>query len=303
MEDCKDRKGRYIKGNRKGKTYEEIYGIERATSEREKRIQGMKQGYLNGRKRLTYWKGKTFSKKAKENMSKAHIGQKSCRKGKKYPQFSGKNHPMFGKHHTKEAKKKMEKTQFKKGRIPLNKGKTYEEIYGVNKTKEIKKKVSETKKRLYEEGKIKVWCEGTKGIMKSHRKGITFEEEFGEKRAKVIKQKIRDARKRQIFPRCKTKPEMKFQKICKNYNLPYEYTGDSKFWIEHVNPDFINCNGEKTCVEIFGDYWHNIPRGVERDKRNLKTLQKYGWKRIIIWEHEVNDEQKVLSILRGEKNG
>jgi hypothetical protein len=42
--------------------------------------------------------GKHVSDETREKLRISHLGQKSWNKGKKFPEFSGKNNPMFGKH-------------------------------------------------------------------------------------------------------------------------------------------------------------------------------------------------------------
>ena len=106
--------------------------------------------------------------------------------------------------------------------------------------------------------------------------------------SEMSKQKIRLARmKQKNFPKHHTKPELKFCKIIKRHNLPYKYTGDGSFWIENINPDFVQTNGKKICVEVWGDYWHNREDMKKKDIERLKTLQKYGWQRVVFWEHEL----------------
>ena len=119
-----------------------------------------------------------------------------------------------------------------------------------------------------------------------HRRKLR--EKAGHPHSEETKKILREYRKKQIMPTTHTKPEEKFIKICNKYNLPYIYVGNSSFWIERVNPDFVNCNGKKICVEIFGDYWHNLPNKKKKDEENLNTLKKYGWERIVIWESEIN---------------
>ncbi len=84
-----------------------------------------------------------------------------------------------------------------------------------------------------------------------------------------------------IFP---NNPEKKVIDIISKYHLPYKYTGDGAFWIENMNPDFVNCNGEKIALEVFGDYWHRDDNG-----KRERMLKKYGWDCIIIWEHEIKE--------------
>ena len=154
-------------------------------------------------------------------------------------------------------------------------------FYGKHHTKEIRTKLSKYWKEFY----------------KKHPKT---------KLSKEIKRKISETKKRlwknplfaekmfKIWGRRPTNPEKQFMNIIGKYNLPYKYTGDGTFWIRGINPDFVNCNGEKICVEVFGDYWHNRKDNKERDVHNLKVLKKYGWKRIVIWEHELKDINLVL---------
>jgi len=84
-------------------------------------------------------------------------------KGKKRPEISGKNHPMYGKHHSKKTLEKIRKsgTLFLKGQIPWNKGLTKKSSKTVRK---IAKKHSKTMKKLYFTDKIRVWNKGLKGI-------------------------------------------------------------------------------------------------------------------------------------------
>jgi very-short-patch-repair endonuclease len=97
-----------------------------------------------------------------------------------------------------------------------------------------------------------------------------------------------------------TKPEKVLLEIINKHNLPYEYVGNGKFWIEKINPDFVNCNGQKVILEVFGDYWHNLDNVILRDKEKEKILSKYGWQRIIFWEHEVKELPESVLLERLE---
>ena len=93
-----------------------------------------------------------------------------------------------------------------------------------------------------------------------------------------------------------------FEDICKKHNLPFKYTGDGSFWIDKLNPDFIECNGKKTCIEIFGDYWHSplLNRNM-KVHGTLKYRKRYykrrKWIPIFIWESDLkrpDAEQFIL---------
>ena len=115
---------------------------------------------------------------------------------------------------------------------------------------------------------------------------------------KSEKEKIDWTRKMGSANRCRpTKPELIVMNLIKKFSLPYKYTGDGRFWIEKINPDFVNCNGKKVIIEVFGDYWHNQEKVKERDERHLQVLRSFGWERIIVWECELKsgNEEKIVN--------
>ena len=110
-------------------------------------------------------------------------------------------------------------------------------------------------------------------------------------------------------PKSRTKPEIEFERICKKHNLPYKYTGNGDFWIEDINPDFVNCNGKKVAIEIFGVAFHSPlfgfvnPSGNRTYNIRKTTLKKYGWESVIFWDRDImrkDAEQFVLFTLKKE---
>ena len=213
----------------------------------------------------------------------------------------GKYNPMFGKHHSKKTKDKVSvihkgkhfspKTEFKKGHPFSLK----------HHSKATKKLISKRKKKLVERGwKPQIFgkhhSEKTKEKMRLKRK------KYYEKNPDA-KDKSREKRKKQILPKHHTKPELDLMKIIEKNNLPYKYVGDGKFWIENINPDFVNIDGKKICIEVFGNYWHSpLYRKIlyHRTYEGRKEIaKKYGWKMIILWENEVKNEELVLSKIGG----
>lgn len=130
---------------------------------------------------------------------------------------------------------------------------------------------------------------------------------FRGKHTEETKDKLRLKRMGRRIPRANTGFEKAFKWICKKYHLPFKYVGDGQVWIGRVNPDFIDYNGKKVAVEIFGDYWHTPlfrqtalkPSYTEQGRRAL--LKQYGWKLIVIWASEFklpNATERILSRLR-----
>ena len=68
-------------------------------------------------------------------------------------------------------------------------------------------------------------------------------------------------------------------------------------------PDFVNINGKKQVIELFGDYWH----GEKRTKKNKETAERekiehyaqFGFGCLVVWECELKDletlEKKLLA--------
>jgi len=68
----------------------------------------------------------------------------------------------------------------------------------------------------------------------------------------------------------------------------WKYVGDYQFWIARKNPDFIDAI-DKKIIEMFGDYWH---KGEDPSVR-IEHYAKYGYRTLVIWEHELEDTQAV----------
>lgn len=130
----------------------------------------------------------------------------------------------------------------------------------------------------------KVWNKGLKGCYSQE----TIE-------------KIRQARLKQRIPRFNTEPERKFIELIKKYDLPYKYVGNGEIWIHHKNPDFINVNGKKEVVEVFGRYWHTKGQGLSgktrEENKTKEHYKQYGFDCVVIWDDEIDNKQLVLSKL------
>jgi len=95
-------------------------------------------------------------------------------------------------------------------------------------------------------------------------------------------------------------PEKKFIEICAKYNLPFKYTGDGSYSIERMNPDFVEINGKKICVEVLGTYWHGPAKPKGNFEKRKQRLVEQGWTVIGIWERELKklpEEEIVKRVL------
>lgn len=142
----------------------------------------------------------------------------------------------------------------------------------------------------------------TKMGHKSYRKGMTLEEEYGKEKA-AEKLKLMS----KIGVRCWQNPEyvrkqMKSRHVKPNKAelelddflqqiLPneYKYVGDGEFILAGKCPDFININGQKKIIELYGDYWHTQDEARER----IHLFRQYEYKTLIIWNSEIKDKNKL----------
>jgi len=103
-------------------------------------------------------------------------------------------------------------------------------------------------------------------------------------------------RKKILGRRIPSSLETKFQKIINKYELPYKYTGNGSFWIEKINPDFVNCNGEKICIEVFCNHYKLMSYDTIEQYKERRTAicKRYGWIVLFFDEFALNDEKKVV---------
>lgn len=76
----------------------------------------------------------------------------------------------------------------------------------------------------------------------------------------------------------------------------YKYVGDGQFILGGKCPDWMNVNGQKKLIELFGDYWHQGENPQER----IDHYKQYGFDTLVIWEHELKElsKDKILDKVR-----
>lgn len=282
--------------------------------------------------------GRHHTEEAKAKISLANIGKQLSKETRakisatsKVRLANPKNHPNYGKHHSEETRAKISSaltgrplsvecrskisqaltghqntpkgihrspdTEFKKGhpptrgttgKTPWNKGESWPDG--------IKDKIRRTEKgrHLHPETEIK------RGQRISPRTELTSERvkawwKDPEYRTRVITGRLKNRRP--------TEPERKLLEIIERHSLPFKYTGNGSFIIEGLNPDFIEVNGKKIAVDVFGDYWHTLKADKEtyNEQGRKAIFAKYGWKLIVIWESELKllPEEKIVGRIGG----
>lgn len=97
-----------------------------------------------------------------------------------------------------------------------------------------------------------------------------------------------------------TAPELRLKALIERHDLPYRYVGNGAVWFEGYNPDFINVNGSKGIIELFGDYWHTtkIKKWRETEGGKEYHFAKFGFKTLILWENELENEKAVVKKIK-----
>jgi len=203
------------------------------------------------------------------------------------------------------AEPKSNPTQFKKGYTPWNKGLTKDISKGIERM--AKSKLGNLNPMKRTEVRLKK-SRTTKGkhysivteFKKGHQPLKHTNPNCGCMRC-IFNRKEPLPAKFKVLSIRPNKPERKLIELLKDSKLPYEYTGDYSVIIGNKNPDFVNVNGQKKIIELFGDYWHSPKnkhlRWHSTEKGTKEVYSKYGFKTLVIWQHELNDTQKVLQKL------
>lgn len=86
---------------------------------------------------------------------------------------------------------------------------------------------------------------------------------------------------------CKSTPELELEEVLEELDLAFLYEKKILDW----KVDYYL--GQKTIIEVQGEYWHNLPKVKEKDERKFKHLRDNGYTVIEIWENELLDKEKV----------
>jgi len=76
----------------------------------------------------------------------------------------------------------------------------------------------------------------------------------------------------------------------------YRYTGNGEMVVGGMCPDFMNINGQKKVIEMFGDYWH---KGQDPQVK-IDKYSQYGFSCLVIWEKELRElsREELLDKIR-----
>lgn len=100
---------------------------------------------------------------------------------------------------------------------------------------------------------------------------------------------LRDGHSKKPKP---NKPERKLIGILdRHFPNQWKYVGNWAMTIDGVNPDFVNIDGKRQIIEVYGEWWHREDNPQDR----IDRFCKYGYATIVFWQKELKDEEAVVS--------
>lgn len=269
---------------RKGMTYEEFYGIEKAREVKRKVSEAKRRLYAK-RKIFPWNKGKKGLQKATPEQIEKNR-RASVAKWQN-PEFRKKTSraisiALKGKPKSEEHKKHLSqvlrgrrcspRTEFKRGEVP----------------QETIKKAAEGRRRKFLEDqayRTEVIERGTKEIRK-----VNSDPELTKMRMKALHKRP-------------SKPERKILNLIESSNLPFRYVGDGDLIIGKLNPDFVSLHNSKV-IEVFGRFYHDPEKSFfdvdwKRQKEGrIAYFKQFGYDCLIIWDDELGDEKGVVERIK-----
>jgi len=91
--------------------------------------------------------------------------------------------------------------------------------------------------------------------------------------------------------------QQKLIAVIEDNRFPFKYVGNWQFVLGGKCPDFLNINGKKQLIELFGNYWHTV-KARETLQQRLNHFKQYGFETLVIWQDELGNEAKVVEKIR-----
>ena len=191
-------------------------------------------------------------------------------------------------------------------------------IWGHNRNQLGKSLSIETKEKLRKANLGKKHSEDTKNKMSTTHSGQNnhfYGKKHTEETRKIISDydkqlwKKEDYVKKQMRSRHvrPNKVEITLNSLLQeNFPKEWKYTGDGSVIIEGLCPDWINCNGKKKIIELFGCFFHGCPihnphwKPPFKSRENIRReiFSRYGFNTLIVWEHELENQHPLIDKLK-----
>lgn len=181
-------------------------------------------------------------------------------------------------------------------------GKTYEDLYGDKSEEKRLKKVQQglynnpfKGKHFSDESRKKL----SKSIKAKYDSGFinpNLGNKYNQERLKRMSEmtskrwqnpEFRDKCVKATMAALKLRPTKPEKILTSELGLFWRYVGDGQLIIGSKCPDFWN--GDHKIIELFGDFWHRDHNPQDW----VDYYAKWGYKCLVIWEHELKNIKKV----------
>lgn len=216
--------------------------------------------------------GKRLSKEHRIKLSLAHIGKPRSEDTKAKISLA----------HTGKHLSEVTKTKISLG------GKGNRNALGCHRTKAQKAKLSRDRTGVNNPWYGKCLSKETKTKMSKAHRLLWQDSEWKTAKIKSLRSTCH------IHP---NKPETALLALLESaYPNEWAFVGDGSLIIDGFNPDFVNVNGKKLIVEMFGEYWHGEGKQLNRrsDEERVRAYASLGYSTLIVWGSELKDPTQVL---------
>ncbi len=135
--------------------------------------------------------------------------------------------------------------------------------------------------------------ERMKKLQDGHRKYFSTEEGKEKRRQLGVLGYLSFSNKSRTSIEIKMAEELERREI----NYIEQYNLGDKFLLDFLLPEY------GIVIECDGDYWHNLPQNIKRDKAKNAYIKACGYSLYRFWEHEINtDIEACVDVIMAEIN-
>jgi hypothetical protein len=237
--------------------------------------------------------------------------------------MSGKNNPMYGRHHTDKTKKLIGKASKKKHYTLKWRRDMSERMSGKNHpmfgkpgtmlgkhlSSKTKRKMavahegmhhsSRTKKKIGDKAKKRLSDPKNNpmyGVRLCGKDNPMFGKHHSSETIKLIRVAVEKAwknpehAKRVFAHRSPNNKELEcFGIIDSAVPKDFKFVGNGQVTFGGKCPDFMNVNGKKLLIEFNSEYWHK----GENTRTRYRHFAKYGHRTLFIWQRELKNPEKL----------
>lgn len=179
-------------------------------------------------------------------------------------------HPMTGKRHSEEARRKMSESKLG------SKNPCYG-MRGIKHSEERRKQNSDSQKKGYRDHPERLLAMSKRGRKLWANPDFVRKQMVARNRTRINKQE-----------------KILFEILNSLYPGQWKWVGGGELIINGKCPDFVNVNGQKKIIELFGDYWH---MGQNPDDRK-QIFAPLGYQTLVIWQSEMKDRDGLINTIK-----